>query len=82
MTCNSTAAINFYRMRSQWRVRCRRLSGGKSQWYSVIYANDNFGRWRSDFPAIVEQFLKPNVRRRPLGKELEEAKHKRSRKAG
>jgi nicotinamidase-related amidase len=54
----------------------------KANGIPVIYANDNFGRWRSDFPAIVEQFLKPNVRRRPLGKELEEAKHKRSRKAG
>ena len=28
----------------------------------MVYANDNFGRWRFDFRTIVEQFLTPNVR--------------------
>jgi len=28
----------------------------------VIYANDNFGRWRSDFRTLVQHCLKPNVR--------------------
>src|SRR5688572_6807801 len=28
----------------------------------VIYANDNFGRWRSDFSAQVEHCLKDDVR--------------------
>jgi|SRR5919108_2109216 nicotinamidase-related amidase len=23
----------------------------------VIYVNDNFGRWRSDFPSLVQRFL-------------------------
>lgn len=32
----------------------------------VIYANDNFGRWRSDFPKIVEHCLRPGVRGKPV----------------
>src|SRR6476620_9501601 len=32
----------------------------------VIYANDNFGRWRSDFNAQVEHCLKDDVRGRPI----------------
>jgi nicotinamidase-related amidase len=32
----------------------------------VIYANDNFGRWRSDFPRLVESCLEPGVRGRPI----------------
>ncbi len=32
----------------------------------VIYANDNFGRWRSDFRAQVEHCLKDGVRGRPI----------------
>jgi nicotinamidase-related amidase len=32
----------------------------------AIYVNDNFGRWRSDFPKLVEQFLRPEVRGRPI----------------
>lgn len=34
----------------------------------TIYVNDNFGRWKSDFQAIVEHCLQENVR----GKELVE----------
>jgi nicotinamidase-related amidase len=42
----------------------------KANGMPVIYANDNFGRWRSDFPKIVDQFLRPNVRGRPVVAQL------------
>lgn len=32
----------------------------------VIYANDNFGRWCSDFNRIVEHCLRNDVRGRPI----------------
>lgn len=32
----------------------------------VIFANDNFGRWRSDFPAQIEHCLEPESLGRPL----------------
>jgi nicotinamidase-related amidase len=32
----------------------------------VIYVNDNFGRWRSDFSAQVEHCLKDGVRGKPV----------------
>src|SRR5687767_7396984 len=32
----------------------------------VIYVNDNFGRWRSDFGAQVEHCLKDGVRGKPV----------------
>lgn len=32
----------------------------------VIYVNDNFGRWRSDFSAQVEHCLKDGARGRPI----------------
>ena len=32
----------------------------------VIYANDNFGRWRSDFNEVVEHCLKDDVTGRPI----------------
>ncbi len=32
----------------------------------VIYANDNFGRWRSDFPVLVENCLTSDVRGRAI----------------
>jgi len=32
----------------------------------VIYANDNFGRWRSDLSAVVERCLQPDCKGRPL----------------
>jgi nicotinamidase-related amidase len=32
----------------------------------VIYANDNFGRWRSDFRAVVQHCLETDVRGRPI----------------
>lgn len=36
----------------------------------VIYANDNFGRWRSDFREVVEHCLKDGVRGKPLAELL------------
>jgi nicotinamidase-related amidase len=36
----------------------------------VIYANDNFGRWRSDFSEVVEHCLRDDVRGRPLAELL------------
>ena len=36
----------------------------------VIYANDNFGHWRSDFNAIVRHCLDEDVRGRPIAKLL------------
>ena len=39
----------------------------------AIYVNDNFGRWRSDFGAILERCLEPGVRGRPLAELLRPA---------
>ncbi len=36
----------------------------------AIYANDNFGRWRSDFPKIVQQCLRPGARGKPVVERL------------
>lgn len=36
----------------------------------VIYANDNFGRWRSDFREVVEHCLRDDVRGRPVARLL------------
>lgn len=36
----------------------------------VIYVNDNFGRWRSDFSKLVRHCLEQNVRGRPVVAQL------------
>jgi nicotinamidase-related amidase len=36
----------------------------------VIYANDNFGRWRSDFPKLVDYCLRDQVRGQPVVTQL------------
>jgi nicotinamidase-related amidase len=36
----------------------------------VIYCNDNFGRWRSDFRSTLEHCLRDGVRGRPLAELL------------
>ena len=36
----------------------------------VIYVNDNFGRWRSDFSEVVDHCLHDDVRGRPLAELL------------
>ena len=42
----------------------------KAHGIPVIYANDNFGRWRSDFPKIVEHCLQADMRGRPVVSQL------------
>ncbi len=37
----------------------------------IIYVNDNFGKWRSDFKRIVTHCLEDNVRGKPIAKLLE-----------
>lgn len=37
----------------------------------VIYANDNFGRWRSDLAAVVRRCLHPDCKGRPLCEALQ-----------
>lgn len=32
----------------------------------TIYVNDNYGRWQSDFPSIVDHFLTHNVKGKPI----------------
>jgi nicotinamidase-related amidase len=36
----------------------------------AIYANDNFGRWRSDFPKLVKYCLENDVRGKPVVTQL------------
>jgi len=36
----------------------------------VIYVNDNFGRWRSDFPKLVEECLEARARGKPVVEQL------------
>ena len=36
----------------------------------VIYCNDNFGRWRSDFRALLEHVLQDDVRGKPIAELL------------
>ncbi|HEX8117852.1 MAG TPA: isochorismatase family cysteine hydrolase [Pyrinomonadaceae bacterium] len=36
----------------------------------VVYVNDNFGKWQSDFKKILEHVLKDDVRGRPLAEVL------------
>jgi nicotinamidase-related amidase len=43
----------------------------KQQGVPVIYANDNFGRWRSDFSAQVEHCLHDGVLGQPIAKLLQ-----------
>ena len=42
----------------------------KREGIPVIYANDNFGRWRSDFRDVVDHCLHDDVRGRPLAERL------------
>lgn len=36
----------------------------------VVYANDNFGRWRSDLSAVVERCRQPDCKGRPMVEKL------------
>jgi len=42
----------------------------KAHGIPAIYANDNFGRWRSDFQSLIEHFLGPGIRGRPVVAQL------------
>src|SRR6266536_3906654 len=55
-----TAAKNI----AQLKERARRAK------VPIIYVNDNFGRWRSDFKKIVNHCLEDDVRGRPIAKLL------------
>lgn len=48
-------------------LKCRATRAG----VPVIYVNDNFGRWRSDFSAQVEHCLHDGVRGRPIVERLQ-----------
>jgi isochorismate hydrolase len=41
----------------------------------VIYCNDNFGKWRSDFRALLEHCLNDEVRGRPIAELLAPDEH-------
>ena len=43
----------------------------KAHGIPVIYANDNFGRWRSDFPKLVRHCLQAGVRGRTIVTQLQ-----------
>lgn len=45
-------------------------SRAKSAGVPTIYANDNFGRWRSDLSAVVDRCLEPTCKGRPLAERL------------
>jgi nicotinamidase-related amidase len=42
----------------------------KAEKVAVIYCNDNFGRWRSDFREVVDRVLGDGVRGEPLARLL------------
>lgn len=43
----------------------------KARGIPAIYVNDNFGRWRSDFPKLVQRCLHTGVRGRPVVAQLQ-----------
>ena len=59
------AALEVARRIADLRQRCRAAK------VPVIYVNDNFGRWRSDFGAQVAHCLNDGVRGEPLAKLLQ-----------
>jgi nicotinamidase-related amidase len=54
------------------RIAAMKKNAGNSQ-IPVIYVNDNFGRWRSDFNEVVEHCLHDDVRGQPLAELLQPA---------
>lgn len=42
----------------------------KTQGFPVIYVNDNYGRWQSDFRHLVSHCLEEDVRGRPLAEKM------------
>ena len=58
------AAIEATRRTAALKERCVKAR------IPVIYANDNFGRWRSDFRQVVDRVLHDGVRGQPLAELL------------
>lgn len=46
------------------------LAGARAAGMPVIYVNDNFGRWRSDFRRLVKHCLVPGIRGKPIVERL------------
>src|SRR5919199_4445555 len=42
----------------------------KAQGIPIVYANDNFGRWRSNFPSLVDSCLQDGVPGKPIVQQL------------
>jgi nicotinamidase-related amidase len=68
LPAEATAMINF-------RIHPRDDSAGllrraRQADVPVVYANDNFGRWRSDLSAVVERCLESSCKGRPLAERL------------
>lgn len=57
-------AMPMARRLAELKARCKHAG------IPSIYANDNFGRWRSDFPRLVESCLQSDVRGREMVKLL------------
>ncbi len=49
---------------------CALKSRAKQAGIPAIYANDNFGRWRSDFPNLVQYCLGENIRGKLVARRL------------
>jgi nicotinamidase-related amidase len=45
--------------------------GAKKAGVPVVYVNDNFGKWQSDFKRILEHCLNDDVRGRPIAEALQ-----------
>jgi nicotinamidase-related amidase len=58
------AALNAARAVAALRKRARQAG------VPVIYCNDNFGKWRSDFRSLLEHCLNDDVRGRPIAELL------------
>jgi nicotinamidase-related amidase len=56
-------------VRAADRVAALRIRARKAG-IPIIYANDNFGRWRSNFGEVVEHVLRDDVTGRPLAERL------------
>ena len=65
------------RLLPQALVMARHLAGliarARRAGVPVIYANDNFGRWRSDFGGLLARVLETDVRGRPIAERLRPA---------
>jgi len=57
-------AIEAARRTAELKARCQAVH------VPVIYVNDNFGRWRSDFRQVIDRVLHDGVRGQPLAELL------------